>query len=311
MIKKYIKKLLKGRLLFNFIQNYAKQEVPFIQAKNIVRIFYCFLLFAAVWHIEWTAKILSLNLTSNDAELLWPVAWAKLLSFPFAIKIILLFFIASSLLAALKPWNQWTRSLACISTLTFVALFNSFGKIYHFYHLLVLVSFLLIFLPRKTSDRQKTLLIILGCQAIIFLTYTLAGVGKLLGIAWRVSQGRVSLLDTSALARHISHKIVAQNIPSILGDWFIQHQFIGWVLLLGSVYLLVFSFWAAFKPSLHKLWAAGLILFHIAIFLTMYINFSYNILLLALFFFNSPFYEHNWEQTLKDLPIIGYLMPKT
>jgi hypothetical protein len=76
---------------------------------------------------------------------------------------------------------------------------------------------------------------------------------------------------------------------------------------LAALYLEVFAIVAAFRPRLHLVWGAGLILFHVGVLLAMGILFLEPPLLLLLLFVLSPFArgEPNAEATLESLPWLG------
>jgi hypothetical protein len=60
------------------------------------------------------------------------------------------------------------------------------------------------------------------------------------------------------------------------------------------------------RPSLQKIWAFELILFHIGTTLTMGVSFTPFVLLLGLLFFNSPFGRNTTiKEMLFDVPIFG------
>ena len=142
---------------------------------------------------------------------LWPVAWLPWLSRPeLGISALLTLFCIGSFLVAFFPHKRSARLLACVGILAFVALKNSYGKIGHSYHLFVLTSFVLIFLPSgweqpnaSRERKQSFLLNVWGCQAILLLTYTMSGCGKLLGSIGQISRGEAHCFSPSALARHI------------------------------------------------------------------------------------------------------------
>ena len=117
-------------------------------------------------------------------------------------------------------------------------------------------------------------------------------------------------LAIDATALHIADRLLATNATSVLGPLVIEYPLVGWPFFLWfNFYLMPFAFLAAFRPSLHTFWAAGLILYHIGSYLTMNIGFTANILLLALFFFFSPFATPNtsWRTIVSDMPLLGWL----
>ena len=96
------------------------------------------------------------------------------------------------------------------------------------------------------------------------------------------------------------------NQTSLLGSFAIEYQYLGWALMLGSVYLQLFALWVVFRPSLRRLWGLGLIAFHVGTYLVMAIDFSPSCLLLAvLLIAPAPGADPGWRARLQDLPVIG------
>jgi hypothetical protein len=140
----------------------------------------------------------------------------------------------------------------------------------------------------------------------------MSGLGKIAGAIYQSSAGQSSAFTHGALAVITANRLVETNSQSLFGPWLIEHPAMGDLLLWGDIYLQFFSFWVAFRPSLHKVWALALILFHLASYLFLTISFAPNALLLALLFFNSPFAREteNWRDALADLPLFGRLFSR-
>jgi hypothetical protein len=249
---------------------------------------------------------------------LWPVAWLTLVPLRAGIAAILVLYLLGTLAAAILPSQRWTRVLAFVGLFEWWAFNNSYGKIGHSMHLWLLVSGVLIFLPNMSgastmrTRRQKFLLIFFGCQAIIMLTYSMAGLGKVLCAVYQLCAGQNNAFMPGALASIVAERLLETNSQSLLGPWLINHPIAGWPLMWGDIYLQFFALFAVFRPSLHRAWGLGLIVFHVAAFLLLTISFPQNALLLALFFVNSPFRrkKEGWRQTLSDLPLFGRLFPQ-
>ena len=291
---------------------YLSKKEQFRQAQVIIRIFYLIIFFfEARKFANWTNILSKTNL-----EPLWPVYWLNYVNVQFGILLILSLGLISSLLAITFPNWRITRILVFLSLLEFLAFQNSFGKIGHGGHLSILLSFILIFLPTQWHSLKKvnrytqtsTLIVFSSCQSFIMLTYTMAGIGKILGAVQQGFQGEIHSLAPKALALHIANAFSQQDSQTVLGAWLIEHYYIGWPLMLGTIYLQFFALWAVFRPSLHQIWGFCLILFHVATTFIMNIAFLQNSLWLSLFFMNSPFrpLNFNWQQILRDLPIFGY-----
>ena len=278
----------------------------------ILRAFYAIIFFLSVTHLSsWP-----IYLSQKEFEPLWPIYWLKYVEVQSGIMVILYLHLIGGLLAIICPQWRIARILVFLTLLEFIAFDNSFGKIDHGGHIALLLSFILILLPSEWHSPQNkskyiraaTLTVFSGCQVLIMLTYTMSGIGKLFGVLIQAPQGEIHGLAPQALASYIANRMLHIDFTSYLGPWLVENYYVGWLLMLGTVYLQFFSLWAAFRPSLHQLWGLSLILLHISIFLTMRINFAQNCLWLGLFFVNSPFrpQKFDWRQIVRDLPLVGY-----
>ena len=284
-------------------------------AQTLVRACYVFLLYLAIQQI--TELVV---LTDQALDLpLWPVAWlgASGALFPVGVKALFFFYLGTNVLAAVLPGWRSVRIAACLGLLEYVALKSSFGKINHSFHLPVLVSGLLVFLPdgwdarparASRATRQGTLLVFWLCQAGVLLSYTMSGLGKLGGALYQLALGQPNAFAPGALGSHIALRLLQTHSQSELGAWIIHHPWLTWPGLPAAIYLELFSFWIVFRPALQRFWAAGLILFHLGTFFTMTITFPQSSFLLALLLFQSPFAPERfpgWQTLFFQLPLAG------
>jgi hypothetical protein len=291
-----------------------RQTESFHEARIVVRCYYVVVLFfaAAALH-DWSGY-----LERREVLTLWPVWWLDAVSLRAGMLAILGGYLAAAFWGAVFPDRRWARTLVFVGLLEFVALDNSFGKISHNHHLWVLTAFLLVFLPdapARTADRatrQRFTIIFWSCQAIVLLTYTMSGVGKVAGAAYQLLTGQNNILLPSGGASIIAGRLLQTNSSSWLGPWLIGHPWFGWPLILAAVYLELFAFWAAFRPSLQRWWAAGLILFHVGVYLVMSIAFSPAVMLVGLLFLASPFRheEPSYAVVIKQLPVLSWFARK-
>jgi len=191
---------------------------------------------------------------------------------------------------------------------------GSFGGPNHQLDLWLWVAFLLIFLPglhhieeSMPSDiRRKFLLVFWGVQAFILLTYSMSGTGKIVAAItqyWRGAGTTIFSFDAAAL--HISTILNQMRETTILGPLIINYPILGWLPFLVALYLELFSFFVAFRPSLHRPWTAALIFFHIGTYITMRAVFVAPSALLLIFLFASPFRSSKpWRHVLLDLPLV-------
>lgn len=291
---------------------FREQTSAFLRAHDVVKFYYVALLLLSITSLENWPEILERKMVAP----LWPVAWLHFVDVPAGIVAILTLYLGGTLLSAIFPFERWARLLAFLGVLEFVAFNNSFGKIGHSMHLWVLTAFGLVFLPRVESPdrtarilRQRFLIIFWSCQAIVLLAYSMSGLGKLLGGFHQILLGQSHIFLPDAFSQIVAERLQRTNSTSLLGPWLIAHPVLGWPFMLGDLYLQSCSFWVAFRPALHRLWGIGLILFHIASYLFLSVNFATTAFLVAILFLHSPFQRTNdrWHEALNDLPLFGIL----
>lgn len=284
-----------------------------LQCQTLLKVFYATVLFFAVFTlVDWDEFQ-----EMDNLDPLWPVFWMKALPLDVGTYGILCFYSLTALLGVFAYRYRTARVLVFLGLLEFVAFRNSFGKINHGTHLQLLLSFFLVFLPRDWTRlspgraAQAAILTVTGaCQAMIMLSYSMAGVGKLVTVPLQIAAGEVHNFSPLALPLHIAQRLLDTNVKSQLGEWLIDHYLIAWPLMLGTIYLQFFSLWAAFRPELYRFWAFSLILFHAFSTLTMTINFNQNCLYLALFFILHPSCPERFDprRFLLALPLWGWLL---
>ena len=295
---------------------FASRTAGFGVTQGLIRAFYCFNLYLTVTRFP---EFIHPGKMPGAALLLWPVAWLAWLPSTAGYLAVFGLQTAGSVLGA--AFCQWrgVRALAFLGLLQLIALDNSTVKIGHSMHLLVLVAFLLVFLPAhwdrpvfqsRRVTRERTLLVFWACQAVVLLSYTMSGLGKLGGVVYQIVLGQPNVFSRDALALHTAERLAQTESTSLLGAWLLAHPWAGWLPMVGTFYLQLFAFWVVFRPALQRWWAAGLIGFHAGSYFLMTINFPQNCLLLALLFFRSPFLsvpEPGWRQVIGALPGFGAL----
>lgn len=295
-------------------QSVFLRRESFFRAQALVTAFYAVLLFFALNQLFSWQELLG----TTSLEPRWPVFWLRFVDLRSGIALILWFHLLGGLVGVALSGYRWARILVFCSLLELLAFRFSFGSINHGDHLGLLLSFVLIFLPRGWSSspaatrpvRAATLLVFSGCQALIMLTYSMSGLWKAGGVIQQALRGEVTYLAPSGLARQVAAKLLSDDSTSLLGPWLIEHYWVGWPMMLGALYLELFALWAAARPSLHRAFGLGLILLHVATHLTMGVGFPQNPLWLALFFVASPFQPPaiSWREIVRDLPVFGRWM---
>jgi hypothetical protein len=290
----------------------------FTAAQTLIAAYYAVLFFFAVGELfSWQDY-----LHAGELALRWPVFWLRFVEGGAGIAAILWFHLMGGFLGVALSRYRWARAVVFLSLLEHMALKFSFGAVNHGDHLGVLISFVLIFLPAgwnvlgQPADRRvrsATLLVFSGVQALILLTYSMAGIWKAGGILQQWLRGEfITYLHPQGLAYQIAGKMIEDDAASLLGPWLVEHPWAGWLPGIAVIYLELFALWVVARPSLHRAWGLGLALFHLFSHLTLGVGFPQNILWLCLFLVLSPFRPPvpDWRQAAGDLPVFGAWLRK-
>lgn len=293
-------------------------------ARSLVGAYYAVVLFFAAGELfAWQA-----HLAAGELDPRWPVAWLRLVDTRAGIAAILWLHLAGGIVGVTLCRYRWARIVVFVSLLEMMALRFSFGPVNHGEHLGVLVAFVLIFLPAgwdgggsagrrvdRGVDRKvgaATLLVFAGVQALILLTYSMAGMWKAGGILEQWVRGDfVTYLHPHGLAQQVAAKMIEGDSVTALGPWLVEHPWVGWLPGIATVYLELFALWVVPRPSLHRPWGLALALFHVLSHLTLGVGFPKNVLWLALFLGFSPFRpalgsrRPGWRRAAADLPVLG------
>jgi hypothetical protein len=205
----------------------------FTAAQTLIAAYYAVLFFFAAGELfSWQGYRDAGDLTPR-----WPVFWLRFVDPGAGIAAILWLHLLGGLLAVTLSRYRWARIVVFVSLLEHMALKFSFGAVNHGDHLGVLIAFVLIFLPAGwhvrggagRTVRAATLLVFSGAQALILLTYSMAGMWKAGGILQQWIQGElVTYLHPQGLARQIAAKMIEDDAPSLLGPWLVEHPWVGW-----------------------------------------------------------------------------------
>lgn len=284
-----------------------------VRTESLLRAFYAFFPF---WFAVRLEALLPL-LEPRCPDYAWPVAWMHLTG-PSAAPVVLGFGLAAAVLAAALPELRATRVALAVGLLEVLALKYSYGKVHHLMHGWLYAALIFgallpsaAFRSREASRKCKatSVLVLHAATAMLALTYSLAGLGKLFGTAYQLGLGQITPLHPSALARHVADRLLQTYPDSALGPFMIEHGALLWPLMLATLYLQLVAFPVTFRPRLLRPWGFGLVGFHLVTGLSMTIDFSPNVLLVGLLFLASPFAPRRTElvPALLDLPILGDL----
>ena len=138
----------------------------------------------------------------------------------------------------------------------------------------------------------------------------MSGLGKIYEGVTQFLQGETSIFSLDAAALQISSLLYTMQETTVLGPFLVEHPLLGWLSLVGVIYLQFFAILIVFRPSLHRVWALGLILFHFGTYLAMRAIFVAPIAMIAIFLLASPFYQGGggWRKTFFDVPLFGWVI---
>jgi hypothetical protein len=284
-----------------------------VRAVLLVRVFYLAIFFLDV--------ILSENwqrwLRTTSFALLWPLRFFQWTGPHVGVGIVVIGSLSSALLAAILPERRIARVLAAMGLLLYGALWNSFGIVMHGWHAWIWCAIIFCFLPDLISNEQlysrrreqSYLRIFWIAQACVLFFYSLAGSFKLAGAVLQIAQGKHSAFSADALARHVVYAISegSHHFAFGVGPWIANHPALAQPFFLMAIYLESCSLVVAFRPRAHRVWGVFLICFHIGIFLSMEILFSWQMLLVGILLVCSPFDRAQWtlRERIASLPLVA------
>lgn len=284
------------------------------QAGRLVPFVYYFMVFIAYTNLEGLNYQIANPRGTLDPR--WPLLWAQNLDHGVVVTAVVLFFVISSVLAAVFYKNRLARIVAFLGMLQFHAYNSSFGYPNHQYDVWLWVSFIFIFFPSiwtknvTEETKKKFLLVFWTAQAYILLTYSMSGLGKIADSFGQAMAGEANSFSIDAAALHISNVLYMMQETTLLGPLIVNYPILGWAPFVGIIYLEFFSLYAAFRPSLHRWWAVGLILFHLSTYLAMRAVFVAPVALLLVLLLSSPFPGQPWRKSLTELPMLGFIFNK-
>lgn len=283
--------------------------------KTLVRILYLFLPFLAYLFL----KDFPTPFTRQNFQPLWPLWWAHALSLDVdtLVNIVRFGFLASALTGLLLYKKWWGRAIVFLGIWQAQALASSFSHISHQWYLWLYVSLIFVLLPdtiwtgtRDTEKRRIFLLVIWWGQALVMLVYTMAGTWKVVAAIDQLLQGEIGGFSSYGLPYQVANWLPQLQNEAVLAPFVITHPLIVWPAYLLVQYMQLFALWTMIRPSLQKIWAFELVLFHIGTCLIMGIYFDPFIPIILILFFNSPFTltSISFADTLYDLPLIGLVL---
>lgn len=213
-----------------------------------------------------------------------------------------------ALLASVYPRVVLWRLGVFLYILLFIALRNSYGSINHGNYYYLYVSFALLFLPPRNKAGEAARTDTLSCLAVLWLVQSLLLFPYSLSGLWKIWDGRLELLSSDSMVRVLLNRAVddSGNIAPLL-PLIARHDLLAQSILLVTVYIEVFALLVVFRPHLHRVFGAMLIIFHVGSDWLMNISFFSNILMIGLFLVLSPTAPTRFSLSglIQSLPVFG------
>lgn len=283
------------------------------KAETLVKVFYVFFpIIAYNFFRNWPVP-----LTRENFEPIWPLFWSDALSLEgdVTVNIVRSVFLIASLLGLALYRYRLVRALIFLGVWQAHALSSSFGSFTHELYPWVFVSLIFIFLPTQSGEdaawesNRRLLLMIWSAQAFLMLLYTMAGIWKFEAAFVQYLAGQIHGFSIEGFAYQVADWVPKLQREAVLAPYIIAYPLIAWPFYVISHFFQLFAFWTMIRPSLQKVWALELVLFHIGTFMVMGIEFdAFFLIVLALLFF-SPFTPErvSMRQIFFDFPILGQI----
>ena len=203
-------------------QRYSILHTHFEHARMIVLFYYMasvYLSAQIMLSIGTTVK------TTQHWDFLWPLYWVDPNDARIQLSVVATLCFLSSLLAAVFHRVQAIRILFCAFFLLAATVGNSYAGINHPYHAWFWVSFVLIFLPGESHEKQKNpsrahmmsyTTTFLMAQVMLFLFYSMSGFWKI-GVSIRLAiKGVDGAFSPRGLAYILADRILQTDTDPLL-----------------------------------------------------------------------------------------------
>lgn len=227
---------------------------------------------------------------------IWSIQFLSLEYWEVSVRLIMLLFLFFSFLAIIL-WEHYRaiRIGVFLSMFFYLSLISSFGKIDHSMHIMLIILFLLIFIPNKSESLTNgidNLKVFFGIQTLLLLTYFVSGFFKFYGIIDQELSGLKSSLSLDSLAQNLSKTSFALDSEFFLSTYILNTSSpIFPIILIIGYFIEFFSIYVIFKPNLHRIWGLLLIGLHAGILLSIGPNFYIHMFAVGIFLLCSPFKE--------------------
>ena len=302
---------MKDKIKTHFFWKYATGEfglfnkpvdVLYEKIMTIIKFSYVFFLFLIFTQLSNKGYVLQ----EQMLDPLWPMVLLKQVS-PLSIVLCCqISLIIGFILLTFFFNNKFLKVFVFIVFFLYLAFLNSFGKINHQFHLVLMILFCFMLIPsqKKAHYKEKTILIFASAQFFLMVAYSLTGFWKVFWGVIELFTKEVSLFSPLSF-RNIIIMQYQITSPTVIGKWFLEHYVIGYLFYLGVVFIELFAIYAFFKSNLHKLWGVFLIAMHLGIHFVLNVNMYPAIIAIGLLLIMSPFQKMTTiKETILALPII-------
>jgi hypothetical protein len=175
---------------------------------------------------------------------------------------------------------------------------------------MIISLFLLCLLPadlRKTDDKSKNVEILKGIWLVVFfilLTYTCAGISKVIGSFYDLYDGGISMYNTDHLNTILAQYWEQKTSKQILTHLLISNNVISFCSFMLVLLIEIFAIIAAFKTKYLKVSGLLLIGFHFASSLTLGDEFPTAITMIAFWLIANPLTNIESTNPLKSYSLL-------
>ena len=259
-----------------------KQNDKNLQAILILRVFYASLIYLLI--SRFFPKYSQLLLPERKAFFPGyfdffssiPLEWIPLIS--------LLPFFLFTLATILWPRHKILRIFVFVFFVSSLAVNYSQGRVDHQYHIVMWILLALGLLPLSNSKSNPEKIVVndifalRSSQAFVLLFFFFQGFWKLI-----MGLQNGSLFWSDFLSQHILDYLIFNNKVAWLGDWLIQHNYLGYFFVLKLILFQLSAAIVIFYPKLYRIWGCYILFFLLSINIFMALPFNFYTFLVALF----------------------------
>ena len=245
------------------------------------------------------------------SEPVWSLTWIDYVNYEFMVYFLVYGTIVSLVFAIVFTDLRSSRLLVFVFFFFYASLINSFGKINHGFHHILIPLFGFVFLPSSNEKNNlKSSIVFLSTVLFLLFAYSISGWWKLEAGVAQFLKGEVSIFSIDSLSSHLARRLMETNETAPVGDFLVHHPIYGAIMMLSTLYFELFAVLIFFRPSIHRLWGVLLAFMHLGIYLCMNINFGHSVLALAVLLMSSPFDQgkFNFKKALYELPLFGSII---